>query len=140
MKTTPLALAVAGGVLLAGLPAMASADDDGPRRDVNRTGNHTVKKGTEINGNVTVRNGRLVINGDVDGNVTLRNGSVVVRGDVDGNVRQFGRGSVVIAASGSVDGNVAEKGRGNVDVRGDVDGNVTELDHGHLRVLASAEI
>lgn len=124
MKTKPFALALAGGVVLAAVPAMAFADDDdAPRRNVSHTGNYTVKKNQEINGNLTVRNG-----------------NVVIRGEVEGTVRQIGRGSVTVAASGSVERHVIERGAGNVNVKGDVDGNVVETNKGHVRIYRSADI
>src|SRR5690606_18552668 len=124
MKTKTFALALAGGTLLAALPAAAIADDDDDRDgDVRRSGNYVVKKGQEI-----------------DGNLTVRNGNVVIRGEVDGNIRQIGRGSVVVAPSGSVDGNIVERGKGGISVRGDVDGNVTELHRGSVKILRSADI
>lgn len=123
MKTKTFALALAGGTLLATLPAAAIADDDDRNGDVRRSGNYVVKKGQEI-----------------DGNLTVRNGNVIIRGEVDGNVRQIGRGSVVVARSGSVDGNIVERGKGGVSVRGDVDGNITELHRGAVKIHRSADV
>lgn len=124
MKTKTFALALTGGVMFAGIPAIAFAvDDDAPRRNVSHTGDYTVKKNQEINGNLTVRNG-----------------NVVIRGEVEGTVRQLGRGSVTVVASGSVERHVIERGAGNVNVRGDVDGNVVETGRGHARIHRSAEV
>jgi len=121
MKTTKIALVAAAGIGFACLPAAVMADDDDG--DVHRKGNYVVKKGR-----------------DIDGNLTVRGGTVVIHGSVDGNVRQIGKGSVIVSRSGSVDGNITESGRGNVTIRGDVDGNVTERHRGHLRVHRTADV
>ncbi len=121
MKTTTIAMTLAGGVLVAALPAtVAQADDD---RDVFRSGAYTVKRGQEI-----------------DGDLTVRGGTVTIYGSVDGNVRQIGKGSVVVKASGDVDGNIVESGKGSVNVRGEVDGNISERGRGHVKIFRSAEV
>ena len=57
MKTTSYALTAAAGIVFACIPAAVFADDDDDderRGDVNRSGRY-------VDGNITVRNGTVVI-------------------------------------------------------------------------------
>src|SRR5436190_20733396 len=100
-----LAVLVAALGLAAFVPAASASAQDKPARTALNQ-DLTIEQGEVVDGNVSVTNGNLTVNGEVRGDVAVVNGKADIEGKVHGNVVVVS-GDIALGPKCFVGGNVA---------------------------------
>ncbi len=130
-------------IAMMGVPA-AAFDYEGDQFFV---GDMTIAAGDTVKGNVTIKNGTLLVYGIVEGDV-LQKGKgdveVLAGGLVMGSIDERGPGRVYLEfdEGGTVEGSIYERGRGSVEVYTNslVKGDIVERGSGDVRVANNSVV